>query len=370
MKKEVALGIDIGGTNTAFGFIDKEGNYLAEGNIASNTHKDINDYLKELHCHIENVFDTIREHSSLVGIGIGAPCGNYLAGTIEHASNLNWKGIIPFCELLQQYYPSIPIRLTNDANAATIGEMIYGGSQGMKDFIMVTLGTGVGSGFVSNGQLISGHDGFAGELGHIIVTPHGRQCGCGRQGCLETYVSATGVKRTAFEMMAIHNEPSELRAIPFQEMTSKIIYEAAVKGDAIALKTFQYTAQKLGEALANILSGKVSPSGKLSNTWVKDYSDIPNGNNYGPYSLDQDNYNYYESIYVGYRYYDSFNVDVMYPFGYGLSYSNFKIQCKDIVVLKGKEINFQRSVSGALSFSGKMIYTKPQLQCNNLSSKQ
>ena len=254
MKKEVAVGIDMGGTNTAFGFIDRDGNYLAEGNIATNKHLDIQDYLKELHEAIEQVLDGIREEVSLVGIGIGAPCGNYLQGTIENASNLNWKGIIPFCELLQQYYPTIPIRLTNDANAATIGEMVYGGAKGMKDFVMVTLGTGVGSGFVSNGQLIYGHDGFAGEFGHIIVTPNGRQCGCGRNGCLETYVSATGVKRTAFEMMATYNDPSELRAIPFNDMTSKIIYDAALKGDAIALKTFQFTAQKLGEALANIVS--------------------------------------------------------------------------------------------------------------------
>lgn len=254
MKKEVALGIDIGGTNTAFGFIDREGNYLAEGNIATDKHEDINDYLKELHMEIENVLDTIRAEVNLVGIGIGAPCGNYLQGTIEHASNLRWPGVIPFCDLLKEYYPSLPVCLTNDANAATIGEMVYGGAKGMKDFIMVTLGTGVGSGFVSNGQLIYGHDGFAGEFGHIIVSPNGRQCGCGRNGCLETYVSATGVKRTAYKMMAKYNYPSELRAVPFNEMTSKTICEAALKGDMIAILTFKYTAKMLGEALANIVA--------------------------------------------------------------------------------------------------------------------
>lgn len=254
MKKEVALGIDIGGTNTAFGFIDREGNYLAEGNIATDKHEDINDYLKELHMEIENVLDTIRAEVNLVGIGIGAPCGNYLQGTIEHASNLRWPGVIPFCDLLKEYYPSLPVCLTNDANAATIGEMVYGGAKGMKDFIMVTLGTGVGSGFVSNGQLIYGHDGFAGEFGHIIVSPNGRQCGCGRNGCLETYVSATGVKRTAYKMMAKYNYPSELRAVPFNEMTSKTICEAALKGDMIATLTFKYTAKMLGEALANIVA--------------------------------------------------------------------------------------------------------------------
>lgn len=254
MKKEVALGIDIGGTNTAFGFIDREGNYLAEGNIATDKHEDINDYLKELHMEIENVLDAIRAEVNLVGIGIGAPCGNYLQGTIEHASNLRWPGVIPFCDLLKEYYPSLPVCLTNDANAATIGEMVYGGAKGMKDFIMVTLGTGVGSGFVSNGQLIYGHDGFAGEFGHIIVSPNGRQCGCGRNGCLETYVSATGVKRTAYKMMAKYNYPSELRAVPFNEMTSKTICEAALKGDMIAILTFKYTAKMLGEALANIVA--------------------------------------------------------------------------------------------------------------------
>lgn len=254
MKKQVALGIDIGGTNTAFGFIDKEGNYMAEGNISTNNHEDINDYLKELHMEIEKVLDTIRNEVELTGIGIGAPCGNYLQGTIEHASNLRWPGVIPFCDLMKEFYPHLPVCLTNDANAPTIGEMIYGGAKGMKNFVMVTLGTGVGSGFVSNGELIYGHDGFAGELGHIIVSPNGRQCGCGRNGCLETYVSATGVKRTAYKMMAKYNYPSELRAIPFNEMTSKTICEAALKGDMIAINTFKYTAKMLGEALANVVA--------------------------------------------------------------------------------------------------------------------
>ena len=203
---------------------------------------------------IEKVLDTIRNEVELTGIGIGAPCGNYLQGTIEHASNLRWPGVIPFCDLMKEFYPHLPVCLTNDANAATIGEMIYGGAKGMKNFVMVTLGTGVGSGFVSNGELIYGHDGFAGELGHIIVSPNGRQCGCGRNGCLETYVSATGVKRTAYKMMAKYNYPSELRAIPFNEMTSKTICEAALKGDMIAINTFKYTAKMLGEALANVVA--------------------------------------------------------------------------------------------------------------------
>lgn len=253
-KKEVALGIDIGGTNTAFGFIDREGNYLAEGNIPTAKHEDINDYLKELHLEIEKVLDTIREEVSLIGIGIGAPNGNYYKGTIEFAANLPWKEVIPLADMIQEYYPALPVCMTNDANAAAIGEMIYGGARGMKNFIMVTLGTGLGSGFVANGELIYGNDGFAGELGHIIVSPNGRQCGCGRQGCLETYVSATGVKRTAYKMMAKYNYPSELRAIPFNEMTAKTVAEAALKGDMIAINTFKYTAKMLGEALANVVA--------------------------------------------------------------------------------------------------------------------
>lgn len=254
MKKEVALGIDIGGTNTAFGFIDRDGNYLAEGNIPTAKHEDIKDYLKELYMEVERVLDTIRENVTMVGIGIGAPNGNYYKGSIEFAPNLPWHEVIPLCDLVQEFYPELPVYLTNDANAAAIGEMIYGGAKGMKDFIMVTLGTGLGSGFVANGELIYGHDGFAGELGHIIVSPNGRQCGCGRHGCLETYVSATGVKRTAYKMMAKYNYPSELRAIPFNEMTAKRVCEAAAKGDMIAINTFKYTAKMLGEALANMVA--------------------------------------------------------------------------------------------------------------------
>ncbi len=254
MKTEVALGIDMGGTNTAFGFVDREGQFWAEGNIATNKHEDFSDYLKELHMAIEQALNPIRDRVTLVGIGTGAPSGNHMQGTIDYSTNLRWDGPIAFCDLLQEYYPSIPVKIDNDANAATIGEMLYGNAKGMKDFVMITLGTGVGSGFVANGQLIYGHDGFAGEFGHIIVSPNGRQCGCGRNGCLETYASATGVKRTAYKMMAKYNYPSELRNIPFNEMTSKTICDAALQGDMIAINTFKYTAKKLGEALANLVA--------------------------------------------------------------------------------------------------------------------
>ncbi len=284
MKKQVALGIDIGGTNTTFGFIDREGNYLADGNIETQKHEDINDYLKELYLEIEKVLDPLRDELEMVGIGIGAPNGNYYKGSIEFAPNLRWHDVIPLCDMMKEYYPALPIYLTNDANAAAIGEMIYGGTKGMKNFIMVTLGTGLGSGFVANGELIYGHDGFAGELGHIIVSPNGRQCGCGRQGCLETYVSATGVKRTAYKMMAKYNYPSELRTIPFNEMTAKIVAEAAEKGDMIAINTFKYTGKMLGEALANavaitspeaiFLFGGLAKAGALLFEPTKDHMEI------------------------------------------------------------------------------------------------
>lgn len=284
MKKDVALGIDIGGTNTAFGFIDREGNYIAEGNIPTSKHEDINDYMKELYYEIEQILDTIRQKVTLVGIGIGAPNGNYYKGAIEFAPNLRWHDVIPLCDMMKEFYPELPVFLTNDANAAAIGEMIYGGAKGMKDFIMVTLGTGLGSGFVCNGQLVYGHDGFAGELGHIIVSPNGRQCGCGRNGCLETYVSATGVKRTAYKMMAKYNYPSELRAIPFNDMNAKIVSEAAAKGDMIAINTFKYTAKMLGEALANavaitspeaiFLMGGLAQAGALLFEPTKDHMEI------------------------------------------------------------------------------------------------
>lgn len=284
MKKQVALGIDIGGTNTTFGFIDREGNYLADGNIETQKHEDINDYLKELYLEIEKVLDPLRDELEMVGIGIGAPNGNYYKGSIEFAPNLRWHDVIPLCDMMKEYYPALPIYLTNDANAAAIGEMIYGGAKGMKNFIMVTLGTGLGSGFVANGELIYGHDGFAGELGHIIVSPNGRQCGCGRQGCLETYVSATGVKRTAYKMMAKYNYPSELRTIPFNEMTAKIVAKAAEKGDMIAINTFKYTGKMLGEALANavaitspeaiFLFGGLAKAGALLFEPTKDHMEI------------------------------------------------------------------------------------------------
>lgn len=254
MKTEVALGIDVGGTFTKFGFVDKQANYIAEGTIETTRHEKIQDYLRELCSATHEVFATIEDRAELIGIGIGAPDGNFYKGTIEYAPNLPWHGVIPFTEMMKEYYPNLPIYLTNDANAAAIGEMIYGGAKGMQDFLVVTLGTGLGSGFVTHGKLIYGHDGFAGELGHVIVSPDGRQCSCGRKGCLETYVSATGVKRSAYKMMAKYIAPSPLRDIPFNKMDAKIISEAALAGDELARETLLYTGEMLGKALANVVA--------------------------------------------------------------------------------------------------------------------
>lgn len=248
--KEVAVGIDIGGTNTAFGIVDHNGNCLKKNSIATNVHKTPETFLDELY---KKVDDTIKslDDIELKGIGIGAPNGNYYNGTIEHAPNLHWNGIIEMVNMSQKYY-DLPIILTNDANAAAMGEMIYGGAKNMQNFIEITLGTGLGSGIVINGELVYGHDGFAGEIGHTLVQPlEGRQCGCGRRGCLETYVSATGIKRTVYELLANLTEESELRGICFNDLNSKMIADAANRGDKIALEAFEFTGKILGIKLAD-----------------------------------------------------------------------------------------------------------------------
>jgi len=187
------------------------------------------------------------------GIGVGVPNGNYFKGTIEFAPNLPWRGVVPLASLIQDAF-TLPTVLTNDANAAAIGEMTYGAARGMKDFIMITLGTGLGSGIVVNGQLVYGHDGFAGELGHVIVFPEGRRCGCGRKGCLETYVSATGIVRTIHELLQSRHIPSLLRDMNPTAITSKTIRDAALKGDALAIEAFEFTGKILGQQLANFVA--------------------------------------------------------------------------------------------------------------------
>ena len=248
--KAVVIGIDIGGTYTKFGIVDRSGNCLVKASIATGKYEDVNEYLAYLHQQIENQLRRIEPEISIKGIGIGAPNGNYLHGTIEFAPNLKWKGIVNLVGLFKLYY-NLPMVLTNDANAAAIGEMLYGGAKGMKDFIVITLGTGLGSGIVVNGELLYGHNGFAGEIGHTIVRPNGRICGCGRRGCLETYVSAPGLIKTVTKMLADSSVASELRKVKFEELSAKMITEAAKKGDTVALEAFEYTGKILGMKLVD-----------------------------------------------------------------------------------------------------------------------
>jgi glucokinase len=274
MDKPYAIGIDVGGTNTVVGIVDKRGQILLSGSIKTSKHSRVEDYLDELTRLIDDLIEKTTTKDQIKGIGAGTPNGNYFTGSIEFAPNLPWKGVIPFAQLLEDRV-GIPVALTNDANAAAIGEMTYGAARGMKDFIVITLGTGVGSGIVVNGQLVYGHDGFAGELGHVIVRRHnGRLCGCGRSGCLEAYSSATGMARTAREYLEMKPEVNtRLRDIPAEDITSKDVFEAAMAGDEMAKDIFQFTGEMLGEAFADfvafsspeaiILFGGLSKAGDL-----------------------------------------------------------------------------------------------------------
>ncbi len=255
MKKHVAIGIDIGGTNTVFGVVDKKGEFLTEGKMTTRDYGEIEVFLAALNEKVRLQLRKLKEKVIVEGIGIGAPMGNINKGTIEYAADLPWKGIIPLAQLFKQY-TRLPLIVTNDANAAAIGEMIYGGAKGMRDFIVITLGTGLGSGIVVNGELIYGHDGFAGEIGHTSIRPgeSNRQCACGRKGCLETYVSATGIKRTVFKLLGDMIEESELRDYSFNELTAADISKAAKKGDKIAIAAFEHTGKMLGYKLADVVA--------------------------------------------------------------------------------------------------------------------
>lgn len=274
MDKPYAIGIDVGGTNTVVGIVDKRGQILKSGSIKTGKHSQVEDYLHELTNLIEDLIKGTTTKEQIKGIGAGTPNGNYFTGSIEFAPNLPWKGVIPFAQLLEDKV-GIPVALTNDANAAAIGEMTYGAARGMKDFIVITLGTGVGSGIVVNGQLVYGHDGFAGELGHVIMRRHnGRLCGCGRTGCLEAYTSATGMARTAREYLDLRpDDKTRLRDIPAEDITSKDVFDAAMAGDEMAKEIFKFTGEMLGEAFADfvafsspeaiILFGGLSKAGDL-----------------------------------------------------------------------------------------------------------
>jgi len=249
----LAIGIDIGGTGTKFGIVDRVGNVLFSSEMSTRKHAEVESFIDELHSLLSELIAKAGGIGRMKGIGVGAPNGNFYTGTIEYAPNLPWKGIIPLAKLIEDKF-KLPVTLTNDANAAAIGEMMYGAAKGMNDFIMITLGTGVGSGIVANGKLVYGHDGFAGELGHTIIIPDGRlHDGTGKRGSLESYASATGVRLTTLELLEKSDQPSWLRNVPKDEIDSKKVYDAAMEGDELAKEIFEYTGKILGLALANFV---------------------------------------------------------------------------------------------------------------------
>lgn len=251
---EYAIGIDIGGTSTKYGIVNHRGEISNRGDMSTSKHENVESFIDELYESLKQPIAEVGGIEFIKGIGIGAPNGNYYKGTIEYAPNLHWKGIIPLASLVSEKF-KLPASLTNDANAAAVGEMMYGAARGMKDFIMITLGTGVGSGIVANGQLILGHDGFAGELGHTTIRPGGRKhWGTDMYGSLEAYASATGIALTAKEIMERHpGKHSLMRAFPSDKIDSKIVYECASKGDELANEVYRFTGEILGEALANFI---------------------------------------------------------------------------------------------------------------------
>lgn len=250
MNQEAVLGIDIGGTFTKFGLVDREGNILLEDKVSTTGQATIEGYIKNLHQHLQKALDSMDHPPQMKSIGVGAPNGNFYTGTIEHAPNLPWKGTIPFTELMERQF-GLPAVVTNDANAAALGEMLFGAARGLRHFIMITLGTGLGSGLVVNGELVYGEDGFAGELGHLTAIDNGRKCGCGKRGCLETYVSATGIKRTVYELLASETNKSKFRDIAYADLEPELITRYAEEGDRIAIKAFRRTGYLLGRSLAD-----------------------------------------------------------------------------------------------------------------------
>lgn len=254
MEKPYVIGMDMGGTNTVFGIVDTRGNVISKSAIKTGTHSDVNLYINDIHVELSKLIEKVGGLDKIKGMGIGAPNGNYYTGNIEFAPNLPWKGVIPFANLMADKF-GIPAALTNDANAAAVGEMTYGVARGMKNFIMITLGTGVGSGIIIDGKIVYGHDGFAGELGHVnVMRNNGRLCGCGRNGCLEAYASATGVARSAREILETSTKVSLLRNIPIDDITSKDVFDAAIEGDEVAKEIFNFTGKILGEAFSDFVA--------------------------------------------------------------------------------------------------------------------
>ena len=254
MEKQFVVGVDVGGQTAKIGIVDARGDVLIQSVIRTDSHEDANIFVSNLADAIKDLIAKSGKEGQIRGVGVGAPNGNYYTGEIAFAPNLVWaaKKNVPFADMLSEALGGIPVALTNDANAAAVGEMTYGVAKGMKHSIMITLGTGVGSGIVINGEVLYGSDGFAGELGHTCAVRHnGRQCGCGKQGCLEAYCSAMGVARTAREWLEMSDEPSLLRSV--DKITSKDVFDAAKEGDVLAKKIFDYTGRILGEKLADFI---------------------------------------------------------------------------------------------------------------------
>ena len=281
MDKPYVIGMDMGGTNTVFGIVDARGTVISKSAIKTGTHTDVNLYVNDIHTELSKLIEAAGGIEKIKGIGVGAPNGNYYTGNIEYAPNLPWKGVIPFANLMADKF-GVPAALTNDANAAAVGEMTYGAARGMKNFIMITLGTGVGSGIVIDGKVVYGHDGFAGELGHVTaIRNNGRLCGCTKTGCLETYASATGVARSAREILESSTKDSLLRNIPIDSITSKDVFDAAMEGDEVAKEIFNFTGKILGECLADfvafsapeaiVLFGGLTKSGDLILDPIKEH---------------------------------------------------------------------------------------------------
>ncbi len=268
----LTVGIDIGGTNTKYGIVDRSGKIFHQGSIRTGQYEEFQDFFTGMTNSLRHGIKELPSDSTIVGIGVGAANGNYYTGTIERATNLKWKGVLPLAKMFKEEF-AVPCILTNDANAAAVGEMIYGNAKNMKDFFVITLGTGLGSGFVCGGILLNGKHGIAGEVGHTSVNPNGRYCNCGKRGCLETYVSATGIKRTVYKLLAEHLEPSELREISFDNLNTKMITESALRGDLVAREAYEYTGKILGMKLAEtvihtdpeaiFLSGGLAQAGDL-----------------------------------------------------------------------------------------------------------
>ncbi len=285
MAENFAAGVDIGGTNSVVGLVDASGRCVGVSSVSTTGFDSPAVLVATLKTRVDSLLAGQATGAKLIGIGVGAPNANFYKGTIEHAPNLRWPGVIPLAELFRQNL-SVPVIVTNDANAAAVGEGMFGAAKEMRDFIVITLGTGVGSGIVVGGELLYGHDGFAGEIGHTIVDPQGRQCGCGRRGCLETYASAGGIKRTIFELLASQKHPSVFRSVSFEEVTAKAITEAALQGDPIACEAFEYTGKILGLKLADAIAhtspqaiflfGGLAHAGELlfepTRRWMNEYT--------------------------------------------------------------------------------------------------